>query len=177
MDRRTFVCAFAAGLLASPHIAKAQQAAKLPVVGVLITNAASGMTLRTFVQGLHDLGYIDGKNIIIEIRSAGGKAGALPGLAAELVQHNVDVIFATGPAGVPAARDATSVTPIVAMDLETDPVQAGGFAASPARAVTLRACSSIFLAWLESGWSCSEKRRREFVALACSGIRRPARRN
>ena len=125
MDRRTFIGTVAGGLLAGPPIAGAQQAGKLPVVGILINNAASSPTLRAFTQGLSDFGYVDGKNIIIEIQSAGGKPGALPGLAAELVQRKVDIIFATGPAAIRAARKATSVAPIVAMDLETDPVEAG----------------------------------------------------
>jgi putative ABC transport system substrate-binding protein len=125
MDRRKFIGRVAGALLAGPHIADAQQAGKLPVVGILINNAASSPTLRAFTQGLRDLGYVEGKNIIIEIQSAGGKPSALPGLAAVLVQRKVDIIFATGPAAISAARDATSVAPIVAMDLETDPVEAG----------------------------------------------------
>ena len=125
MDRRTFIGTVAGGLLAGPLMVDAQQAGKLPVVGVLINNATRSPTLRAFEQGLRDLGYVDGKNIIIEIQSAGGKPGALPGLAAELVRRKVDIIFASGPAAISAAREATSVSPIVAMDLETDPVEAG----------------------------------------------------
>ena len=125
MDRRTFIGAVAGGLLAGPPVADAQQAVKIPVVGVLINNATGSPTLSAFTQGLRDLGYIDGKNISIDIRSAAGKPGALPRLAAELVQRKVDVIFASGPAAIRAARDATSVAPIVAMDLETDPIEAG----------------------------------------------------
>ena len=104
MDRRTFIGTVAGGLLAGPPIADAQPAAKLPVVGVLINNAAGSPTLRAFAQGLRDLGYVDGKNIIIEIQSAGGKPGALPGLAAELVRRKVDIIFASGPAAISAAN-------------------------------------------------------------------------
>ena len=125
MDRRTFIGTVAGSLLAGPLMVDAQQAGKLPVVGVLINNAIRSPTLRAFEQGLRDLGYVDGKNIIIEIQSAGGKPGALPGLAAELVRRKVDIIFASGPAAISAAREATSVSPIVAMDLETDPVEAG----------------------------------------------------
>ncbi|MEO8133901.1 MAG: ABC transporter substrate-binding protein [Betaproteobacteria bacterium] len=125
IDRRTFVGTVAGGLLGAPFIADAQQAGKLPVVGVLVNNAAGSVTLDAFTKGLRDLGYVAGKNIIIDIRSADGKPGALPGLAADLVQRGVDTIFASGPAAIRAARDATAVTPIVAMDLETDPVEAG----------------------------------------------------
>ena len=125
MDRRTFIGTVAGGMLAGPLIADAQQAGKIPVVGVLINNATGSPTLSAFTQGLRDLGYVDGKNISIDIQSAGGKPSALPGLAAELVQRKVDIIFASGPAAIRAARGATSVAPIVALDLETDPVEAG----------------------------------------------------
>ena len=125
MDRRTFIGTVAGGLLAVPRVADAQQAGKRPVVGVLITDARRSLTIPLLVQGLGDLGYVDGKNIVIEIRSAGGKPEAFRGLAAELVQLKVDVIFAAGPAAIRAASDATTAIPIVALDLETDPVQAG----------------------------------------------------
>ena len=95
------------------------------MVGVLITDIAGNISLPILVQGLRDLGYVDGKNIVIAVRSAGGKPDALPALAAELVQRKVDVLYATGPAAIRAARDATTVAPIVALDLESDPVQAG----------------------------------------------------
>jgi putative ABC transport system substrate-binding protein len=94
-------------------------------VGVLINNAPGSLTLGAFTKGLRDLGYVDGKNITIDIRSAGGKPDALPRLAADLIERKVDIIYATGPAAIRAARGATSVAPIVAMDLETDPVDAG----------------------------------------------------
>lgn len=126
MDRRAFIATVTGGLLAAPHIAGAQPARQVPVVGVLATAATpQGASLRVLVQGLRDLGYIDGKTIAIEIRSAGGNPDALPRLAAELVQLKVDVLYAIGPAAVRAARNATPVLPIVALDLETDPVQAG----------------------------------------------------
>jgi putative tryptophan/tyrosine transport system substrate-binding protein len=101
------------------------EAQKPPVVGVLITDARNNISLPILVEGLRDLGYVDGKNIALEIRSADGKPDALPALAAELVQRKVDVLYATGPAAIRAARDTTTVIPIVALDLESDPVQAG----------------------------------------------------
>ena len=84
MDRRTFMGAVACGLLADPDVADAQQAGRVPVVGVLITDARNSVTLPAFVQGLRDLGYVDGKNVTVDIRSADGKPDALSGLAAEL---------------------------------------------------------------------------------------------
>jgi putative ABC transport system substrate-binding protein len=95
------------------------------MVGVLITDSRGNISLPILTQGLRDLGYVDGKNIAIVVRSASGKPDALPALATELVQRRVDVLFATGPAAIRAARDATAAAPIVALDLESDPVQAG----------------------------------------------------
>ena len=123
--RRTFCGACIGGLLAGPRIALAQQAGRIPVVGVLITDSTFGLTLPALINGLREIGYVDGKNIVVEIRSAGGKPEAFPGHAAELVQRKVDVLFAIGPAAVRASREASSTVPIVAVDLESDPVQAG----------------------------------------------------
>jgi putative tryptophan/tyrosine transport system substrate-binding protein len=125
IDRRTFIATVAGGLFAALRIAEAQQVQKPPVVGVLITDAKNNISLPILIEGLRDLGYADGKTIALEIRSAGGKPDALPALAVELVQRKVDVLYATGPASIRAARDATVVVPIVALDLESDPVQAG----------------------------------------------------
>ena len=125
MDRRTFIGAFAGSLLTVPRIGHTQSAGKLPVVGVLVTDLGGNLSLPILVQGLRDLGYIDGKNIVIVVRSAGGTPDAFRARAAELIQLKVDVIYAAGPAAVRAAKDATTAIPIVALDLETDPVQAG----------------------------------------------------
>ena len=133
MDRRAFLGAVTGGLLAAPLAAEGQQAGKVPVVGIL--NAAftgQSTAIAAFRSGLLDAGLIEGQTIAVEIRSAGGKPEALAALAAELVQRKVDFIIALGPAALKAARDATGTIPIVAFDLETDPV-AGGFAASLAR--------------------------------------------
>jgi len=115
----------ALGLLTALPIAEAEQGQKLPVVGVLITDTRGNLSLPILIQGLRDLGYVDGKNIVIAVKSAGGKPDALPALAAELVQRRVDVLYVTGPAAIRAARGATAEAPIVALDLESDPVQAG----------------------------------------------------
>ena len=123
MDRRTFVGALTGGLIAAPSIVGAQQARKVPIVGFLWTGG--GDSLSQFRETMRELGYVEDRNILLELRSASGKPEALPGLAAELVRLNVDVLYATGPSAVRAAREATSVIPIVALDLETDPVQSG----------------------------------------------------
>ena len=126
MNRRTFIGGFAGGLLIGQLAAVAQQPGKVPVVGVLIpiVGPRAG-TVDTARQGLRDLGYVDDKNIAFELRFAGGKPETFPGLAADLVQRKVDVLFAISPAAVRAAKDATSTIPIVGLDLESDPVAAG----------------------------------------------------
>jgi putative ABC transport system substrate-binding protein len=120
-------------LLAVAVIAEAQQAKKVPRIGVLIalSPAAISARIEAFRWGLKELGYIEGKNIVIEERSAEGKADRLPGLAAELVRLQVDVIVAGGPAATGPAKEATSTIPIV-MASDSDPV-ASGFVASLAR--------------------------------------------
>ncbi|MEO7133591.1 MAG: ABC transporter substrate-binding protein, partial [Vicinamibacterales bacterium] len=74
---------------------------------------------------LRDLGYVEAQNILLEYRSAAGGQEQLPVHAMELVRRNVDVIYAIGPTAVRAARNATTVIPIVAIDLESDPVASG----------------------------------------------------
>jgi putative ABC transport system substrate-binding protein len=126
MDRRAFILAAAGGLLAAPIAADAEPAGKVPVVGVL--NSAAGprsTTIDTTRQGLRDLGYVEGRTIALDIRFASMKSEAFSGLAADLVRRRVDVLLVSGPAAVRAAKDATSAIPIVALDLESDPVQAG----------------------------------------------------
>ena len=113
MDRR----AFAAGtlsLLAAPLAAEAQRVSKLPRVGVLSPfTSASDSFLEAFRQGLRDLGYVEGQNVLLEYRSAEGTADRLPGLAAQLTRLRVDVIVTTTSPGAQAAKQATTTIPIV----------------------------------------------------------------
>ena len=120
-------------LLAVSVIAEAQQPKKVPRIGFLGASSASVLAARieAFRQGLRDLGYVEGKNIVIEWRSAEGKLDRLPALAAELVRLKVDVIVTTGPAPTRPAKEATSTIPIV-MAFDNDPV-GNGFVASLAR--------------------------------------------
>jgi putative tryptophan/tyrosine transport system substrate-binding protein len=112
--------------------ANAQQA-KLPRVGYLTVGALSSNVDRVeaFRQGLRELGYVEGKNIAIEWRSAEGKFERRGELAAELVRLKVDVIVTSGPTMTRAAKEATATIPIV-MAQDTDPV-GNGFVASLAR--------------------------------------------
>ncbi len=106
--------------------AQAQQRTKVPRIGYL-TNAGS-VPSEAFVQGLRDLGYIEGKNVAFQVRTTGGKSERLPQLAAELVALKVDVIVAGGASTVTAAKNATKTIPIV-MSSVNDPI-AVGFVAS-----------------------------------------------
>jgi ABC-type uncharacterized transport system substrate-binding protein len=113
--------------------AEAQQPTKVPRIGFFSSISPSIFSARVeaFRQGLRELGYVEGKNIVIEWRSAEGKADRLPALAAELVRLKVDVIVSPGPGPTRAAKQATNTIPIV-MAFDDDPV-GSGFAASLAR--------------------------------------------
>jgi len=120
---------FAASLAAD-----AQQSGKVYRIGYLSTGSASGTytrPLEAFRQGLRELGWHEGRNVLIEYRYAEGRADRLPALAHELVKLNVDVIVASPTPSALAARNATPTIPIVAMSL-TEPV-AVGLVASLAR--------------------------------------------
>ncbi len=112
---------------------QAQQPAKIPRIGYLAPASLSALAERTeaFRQGLRELGYVEGKNVVIEWRSADGKLDRLPTLATELVHLKVDVIVTTGPTATRPAKQSTSTIPIV-MAQDIDPV-ASGFVASLAR--------------------------------------------
>jgi putative ABC transport system substrate-binding protein len=121
-------------LLLAPCVpGHAQQPTKIPRIGFLIASSRSVNAARyeTFLQGLRELGYEEGKNIVIEWRSAEGRLDRLAALAAELIRLKVDVIVTAGPSDTRAAKEATSTIPIV-MTFDNDPV-GNGFIASLAR--------------------------------------------
>src|SRR6266481_5782279 len=104
----------AGGLLATPFAAEAQQATKIARIGYLSINAVSGRHLtEAFRQGLRDLGYVEGGNVVIEWRDTEGRAERLSALAAELLALKVDVIVAPSTLAALAAKQATSTLPIV----------------------------------------------------------------
>ena len=123
-------------LLATPMVAGAQQAGKIPRVGVLRQGSAPDPLVDAFRQGLRDLGYVEGRSIRIEYRWGEGRAERLPDLAADLVRLKVDVIVAGGSDAV-AAKLATPTIPIV-MPVSIDPVRVGLVASlhRPGRNVT-----------------------------------------
>ena len=112
MDRRTFLGTL--GLLGVPTAIEAQPRAKRPRIGYLALNLTTSAHLRdAFLQGLHDLGYIEGRNLVMEYRDAEGRVERFPALAADLVALKVDVIVASGTLAALAVKRATSSIPIV----------------------------------------------------------------
>jgi len=126
MSKRIICLALSAVLFALSVSAEAQQAGKIPRIGYLAASSLSGQSARieAFRQGLRELGYVEGKNIVIEYRSAEGKLDRLPALAAELVRLKVDIIVTGGPIPTRVAKGATSTIPIV-MTQDVDPVGTG----------------------------------------------------
>jgi ABC-type uncharacterized transport system substrate-binding protein len=125
INRRTFLCGLTLGTLAAPLAAGARQAAKIARIGYLMLDLAASPHLReAFRQGLRDLGYVEGRNVVIEHRSAEGKLERLPALAAELVALKVDVIVAGATLPALAAKQATKTIPIV-FAFAGDPVTSG----------------------------------------------------
>jgi len=112
---------------------EAQQPTKIPRIGFLSAASPSAISARTeaFRQGLREVGYVEGKNIFIEWRSAEGKLDRLSEITAELVRLKVDVIVTGGPIPTRAAKEATVTIPIV-MAQDSDPV-GNGCVASLAR--------------------------------------------
>jgi putative ABC transport system substrate-binding protein len=113
IDRRTFLAGTGAVLLAAPLAAEGQPAGNAARIGYLTGSNRPGPSREAFLQGLRDLGYVEGRNVVIEYRSAEGKLERIPALAAELVALKVDVIVAIGTPYAQAAKQATKTIPIV----------------------------------------------------------------
>ncbi len=134
MKKVLLVFILALGMLAAPLAADAQQPAKLPRVGVLYPGPTAVATTRiaALLEGLRSMGYVQGQHFTLESRVAEGRPERLPALAADLVRLQVAVVYAGSPPAVQAMSSATKTIPIVAVDVETDPV-ASGLIASLAR--------------------------------------------
>ena len=127
MNRRSaLIVTLALGILSAPLPADAQQAGKVYRIGFLggASPSVAARPLEAFRQGLRDLGYVEGKNIVIEYRYAEGKFERLPDLAAELVRLKVALIGAAAPPPALAAQEATASIPIVIVGV-ADPVGSG----------------------------------------------------
>jgi putative tryptophan/tyrosine transport system substrate-binding protein len=129
LERRTFMALVSGGLLAVPLATEAQQAGKVYRLGILSTATAPGSpdpktAVALVPAALRELGYVEGQNLIVERRYAGGKIELLPGMARELVHLGVNVILAVALPAVRAAKDATGTTPIVFYG-NFDPVATG----------------------------------------------------
>ncbi|TMA57940.1 MAG: ABC transporter substrate-binding protein, partial [Deltaproteobacteria bacterium] len=125
MQAKFLWCILATVILTTIYPADAQQAARVFRIGYLTTALSERQKnrLAAFQQGLRDLGYVEGKNIIIEYRFADGKFERLPELVAELVRLNVDILVAAGAPAAHAAKSATKTIPIVMQS--GDPVGTG----------------------------------------------------
>ena len=137
IDRRAFITMVGGSILAAPLAAKAQQVGKIYRIGILANVSGATSAWGAFVEGLRDLGYVEGQNVIIEFRSSEGRYERLPELAAELVSLKVDVIVAPANENVVVAMRATRTVPIV-MAGALDPVGQGlvGSLARPGGNVT-----------------------------------------
>jgi putative tryptophan/tyrosine transport system substrate-binding protein len=111
-------------ILTTIHLAEAQQPKKIPRIGVLFRGGPGGSRLEAFRHGLHDLNYIEGKNIIIEYRFAKGNSERIPDLAADLIHKKVDLIITSGTAQARAIQQVTTTTPILVV-VTGDPVGTG----------------------------------------------------
>jgi len=133
MTKKIIFLALCSLLFALCSAVDAQQPTKIPRIGFLVAGVPSAVAARfeAFRQALRELGYIDGKNIVIESRYAEGKLDRLPALATELVRLKVDIILSAGTAVTRPASEATKLIPIV-MAQDSDPI-GNGFVASLSR--------------------------------------------
>ena len=126
LQRREFISLLGGAAASWPLAARAQSPRKVPRIGVLLPGTAASFALRTkaFLEGLRDLGYVDGQTIAIEWRWGQDRVEGLPELAADLVARNVDVLVTGGTPAAKALKNATGMIPIV-MAIIGDPVAAG----------------------------------------------------
>jgi putative tryptophan/tyrosine transport system substrate-binding protein len=126
MKRGIMLLALALLVFSPFHLAYAQQPVKIPRIGYLSTGDSHthGPDVEAFRQGLRDLGYVEGKNIVIEFRYLEGKTDRTPSLVAELVQLKVDILVLRSQPSIRAAKQATKTIPIVMVTTQ-DPVKTG----------------------------------------------------
>jgi ABC-type uncharacterized transport system substrate-binding protein len=125
MDRRVFISGMTLSLLAAPLAAEAQPVGKVPRIGVIVTatRPETEHLIKALSEGLRELGYVEGRNVMLELRFAEGRQERLPGLVAELVQLKVDVLVTGSNPVIAAVKQATATIPVV-MAVSRDPVGA-----------------------------------------------------
>ena len=125
MRRRAFITLLS-GAAAWPLAARAQQSGKLPKIGLLSSGAPAvqGQWVPAFVQRLRELGWIEGRTVVLEVRWAEGRPERFTEIAAEFVRLKVDVIMTYSTAAVIAAKQATSIIPII-FAAANDPIGSG----------------------------------------------------
>ena len=155
MKRREFITLLGGVAAATmPLAARAQQDESIPRIGILWpgTSLPAPPRMEAFRQGLRDLGFIDGQNVIIELRYAQGGLQQLPELAAELVRLKIDVIQASGDLAPRIAQQATTTIPIVAM---SDDILGAGLIASLSRpGGNITGLTILSPNLVRKGWSC-----------------------
>jgi putative ABC transport system substrate-binding protein len=124
MERRAFLGVIAGGLLAAPLTAGAQQAPKHARVALVCGARCEGGGYEAFREGLRDLGRVEGRNLVVDVRGAEGQPDRLPALVAELLAAKPDIIVAVAPQPARAAHAATSTIPIVFVAV-ADPIALG----------------------------------------------------
>ena len=164
MQRREFITILGGAAASWPLAARAQA---MPMIGVLETepNQAFVDGLR---KGLSESGYIEGKNLAIEYRSADGRNDRLAALAVDLVRRQVAVIVADGTPSAAAAKGATTTIPIV-FNTGADPVATGFVVISADPAAISPACPSCFRRWYRSNSKCcAQCRQRRAILVSCT---------
>ncbi len=115
IDRRTFLCGITFGTLSAPHAAEAQQFGKVYRIGVLASSTESNFepSVRIFREALYAAGWVEGRNLMLDVRYPGDQYARLQELANELVKLKVDVLASLGTPATLAAKRATTTIPIV----------------------------------------------------------------
>ena len=171
MRRREFITLLGGAVVAWPLAARAEPTRRNWKIGVLHPGQATAVNARIAAirEGLSEPNNQSASGIEVVIRLADGDLSRLPALATELVNHRVDVILAAGPPAVQAAKGATASTPVVALDLESDPVASGLIAslASPGGNVT-----GVFLDFPDFSAKCLQLLIESVPALAGVGVLR-----
>jgi hypothetical protein len=143
--------------LATGSLAQAQKPKKFYRIGYITNRSEIGRNEEAFRKRLHELGYVEGLNSVIDWRFTSGKTSLISDFAADLVRLNVDAIVAQGVAPTRAAKQASSTIPIVMGNTDGDPVRLGLIASLRAQAETSLASPAYRRSWPASGWNFSKR--------------------